>query len=265
MNNSIDQLQQISKQVRINIINMLTKAGSGHTAGPLGLADIMTAFYFEILEAEDKLILSCGHYVPVRYAVMAEKGIIPKEELLTLRKLGSRLQGHPDRRFLRQLETTSGPLGCGLAQSAGIALAARLDKKQDYIYCITSDGEHNEGNHWEAVMFAAKYKLNHLIQIVDKNNIQIDGTTDEVMPTNPLTEKYATFNWNVIEIDGNDFSQILKSIEKARQENDRPTVIVANTIPGKGVSFMENRWQWHGKVPNKDEAERALKELENAK
>ncbi len=263
MNHSIEELKQIAKNVRINIINMLVEAQSGHTAGPLGSADIVTALYFEILTDSDKFILSCGHYVPVRYAVMAEKGIIPKEELMTLRKFGSRLQGHPDRRFLQELETTSGPLGEGLAQSAGMALAARMDNKDGFVYCLTSDGEHDEGNHWEAVMFAAKYKLANLIQILDRNNIEIDGQTKDVMPTYPLTDKYAAFNWNVIEIDGHDFDQILKAVEKAKQENNKPTVIVANTIAGKGVSFMENDYRWHGKAPTKEEAQKALGELNN--
>ncbi len=265
MNHSIEELKQIAKNIRIDIIEMLFVAGSGHTAGPLGLADIMTAFYFEILMPEDKLILSCGHYVPVRYAAMAERGIIPKEELMTLRKFDSRLQGHPDRRFLPELETTSGPLGSGLAQAAGIALAARMDdKKEMKIYCITSDGEHNEGNHWEAVMFAAKYKLANLISIVDKNNIQIDGKTTEVMPIDPLADKYRAFNWNVIEIGGNNFKEILTAFENAKTEAQKPTVIIANTISGKGVSFMENDYTWHGKAPNKEEAQKALEEL-NAK
>lgn len=261
MKHSIEELKDIAKQIRIDVITMLTNASSGHTAGPLGLADIMTALYFEVLEENDKLILSCGHYVPVRYAAMANVGIIPKEELLTLRKLGSRLQGHPDRRFLKEVETTAGPLGCGLGQAAGMAAAYRLDKKDAKIYCITSDGEHDEGNHWESVMFAAKYKLNNLIQIVDRNNIQIGGTTDEVMPLNSLSDKYKAFNWHVIEIDGNDFEQILKAVGDAKAIKEKPTVIIANTIPGKGVSFMENDYRWHGKTPTKEEAENALEEL----
>ena len=183
---------------------------------------------------------------------------------MTLRKFDSRLQGHPDRRFLPELETTSGPLGSGLAQAAGIALAARMNGKEMKIYCITSDGEHNEGNHWEAVMFAAKYKLANLISIVDKNNIQIDGKTTEVMPIDPLTDKYRAFNWNVIEIGGNNFEEILTAFENAKTETQKPTVIIANTIPGKGVSFMENDYTWHGKAPNKEEAQKALEEL-NAK
>lgn len=259
------ELTKKAKEIRINIINMLAHAGSGHTAGPLGLTDIMTALYFEILQKEDKLILSCGHYVPVRYAVMAYKGLIPASELATLRKLGSKLQGHPDRRFFPEMETTSGPLGSGLAQSAGICLGMRLDKKPGRVYCITSDGEHNEGNHWEAVMFAAKYKLANLTQIVDRNGIQISGYTETVMPLGDLKDKYKSFGWHVLEAEGHDFTDIVNACKLAGTHKSGPTVIIAKTIAGKGVSFMENKYEWHGKVPTKEEAEKAVKELNNAK
>lgn len=262
MNNiSVEELKSKAREIRISIIKMLTEAGSGHTAGALGMADIFTSLYFSILESGDRLVLSNGHIVPVRYAAMAESGLLPKEELMTLRKLGSRLQGHPDRRFIKELVTTSGPLGCGLAQACGMTLSNRLDKKDSKIYVVVSDGEQDEGNNWEAVMFASKYKLSNLICIMDRNNIQIDGTTDNVMPLNPLKEKYLAFNWNVLEIDGHDFNQILESIRKAKTETQKPTMIIAKTIPGKGVSFMENDYKWHGKAPNREEAERALNEL----
>jgi len=209
----------------------------------------------------DRLILSNGHICPVRYAAMAEAGIIPKEELMTLRKLGSRLQGHPERKRLPGVETTSGPLGSGLAQATGYAYAARMDGKKFRVYCVTSDGEHEEGNHWEAVMFAGKNNLNNLTAIVDRNNIQIDGFTEDVMPLEPLVEKYKAFNWSVIEVDGHNIEEIVDAANKAKAIFENPTVIIAHTIPGKGVGFMENKFEWHGKPPNPDEAKKALNEL----
>lgn len=249
---------------------MIISAGSGHTAGSLSSADIFTAFYFSILnqdpknplwEERDRFILSCGHYCPAQYAALAHAGYFPTSELKTLRKLGSKLQGHPVRGTVPGVETTSGPLGEGLAQAAGIAAAAKLDGKHFRIYCLTSDGEHDSGNHWEAVMFAAKYKLANLTLIVDRNYIQIGGSTEEVMPLNSLTEKYRAFNWQVIEIDGNDIGQILEAVKEAKTYYQSPTVIIAKTISGKGVGFMENDYRWHGRAPSKEEAERALKEL----
>lgn len=267
---TVQNLQQIALDVREDIINMISTAGSGHTAGSLGIADVMVAMYFEILkhdpknpnwEERDRLILSNGHVCPAQYACLARAGYFPQEELLSLRKLGSRLQGHPVRGVLPGIETTSGPLGCGLAEASGIALGARMDSKNFRIFCITSDGEHDSGNHWEAVAFASKYKLSNLIQIVDRNNIQIDGKTEDVLPLEPLAKKYEAFNWNIIEIDGHDFIQITKSVEQARSFSEGPTVIIAKTIPGKGVSFMENDYKWHGKAPTREEANLALKEL----
>jgi transketolase len=264
------ELAKIAKEVRKDIIRMLATSGSGHTAGPLGSADLFTAFYFGILnqdpknpswEERDRFILSCGHYCPAQYATLAEAGYFPKTLLSKLRKLGSPLQGHPVRGTLPGIETTSGPLGCGLAQAAGIALAGRLDEKHFRVYCLTSDGEHDSGNHWEAVAFAAKYKLGNLTAIVDKNGIQIDGNTKDVMPMEPLKEKYLAFNWNVIEVDGHDFHQIFDAVNEARKIYDKPTVIIAKTIPGKGVSFMEDDFTWHGMAPSKEEAARALEEL----
>ena len=263
-------LQLKANKVRELIIGSLVTAASGHSAGPLGMSDIFTALYFHSLhhdpknpewEDRDRLILSNGHICPVRYAAMALAGYFPIEELQTLRKINSRLQGHPHRTVLPGLETTSGPLGEGLSQSVGIALAGRLDKRDYYIYCLTSDGEHQEGQTWEAAMMAGKYKLSHLVQIIDRNKIQIDGSTEDVMPLEPFKAKYDSFGWNTMEIDGNDMQQIISAIDQAKQEQNRPTIIIANTIPGKGVSFMENDYTWHGKPPSKEEAEKALGEL----
>lgn len=265
------ELQQIANDVRIDIIKMLAKAESGHSGGALGMADIFTALYFEILnhdpknpdwDERDRLILSNGHICPVRYATMAHAGYFEIEELKTLRKLGSRLQGHPERTKLPGLETTSGPLGCGLAQAAGIALAAKMDNKRFRVFCVTSDGEHDEGNHWEAVNFTAKNKLSNLTLFVDRNRIQIDGYTEDVMPLEPMADKYRAFNWNVITINGHNFEEIINAVAAARNVYDKPTVIIANTTPGKSVRFMENHYEWHGKAPNKDEAKKALEQLE---
>jgi len=267
---TIKELKTIANKIREDIINMLVAAGSGHSAGPLGMADVFTALYFEIMDFDpalpehpdrDRLILSNGHICPVRYAAMAEAGFFPVEELLTLRKLGSRLQGHPERLKLPGVETTSGPLGSGLAQASGYALAAKMDGRKFRVYCVTSDGEHEEGNHWEAVMFAGKNNLNNLTAIVDRNNIQIDGFTEDIMPLEPLVEKYKAFNWSVIDINGHNFEEIVDAANKAKAIFENPTVIIAHTIPGKGVKFMENKFEWHGKPPNKEEAKQALHEL----
>lgn len=267
-------LELAANQIRIDIISMLERAGSGHPGGALGMADIFASLYFSILnhdpsnpdwEERDRLILSNGHIVPVRYAAMAESGYFDVKELKTLRKLNSRLQGHPERGKLPGLETTSGPLGSGLGQAAGIALGAKLDNKRFRVYCVMSDGEQDEGNTWEAVLFAVKYKLGNLTAIIDRNKIQLSGNTEEIMPINFLVDKYKSFHWNVEEIDGSNFKEIATAIKKAKDIYDRPTVIIANTIPGKGVSFMENKYVWHGKAPNKEEAKLALKELEKTR
>lgn len=264
------KLEEKANQIRQDIIKMLLEAGSGHSAGPLGMADIFTAFYFNILnhdpknpnwDQRDRLFLSNGHICPVRYVAMAHAGYFPKEELKTFRKLGSRLQGHPERTKLPGVETTSGPLGSGLAQASGYAYVARMDKKRFWVYCICSDGEHDTGNHWEAVLFAGKYKLSNLIAVVDRNNIQIDGHTEDVMPLEPLEDKYKAFGWHVIHVDGHNIEEFIDAIGEAKAIFEKPTVIIAHTIPGKGVSFMENKFEWHGKPPNKDEAEKALDEL----
>ena len=268
--NSIKKLKQIANEIRQDIIKMLLEAGSGHSAGPLGMADIFTAFYFNILNHNpkkpmwpdrDRLFLSNGHITPVRYVTMAHAGYIPKKEIMTLRKLGSRLQGHPEREKLPAVETTSGPLGSGLGQASGYAYAARMDGKKFRVYCFTSDGEHDEGNHWEAVMFAGKYKLSNLTQIIDRNNIQIDGYTEDIMPLESLEDKYKAFNWHVLHIDGHNIKEVIDAVNHAKAVYEKPTVIIAHTIPGKGVSFMENLFEWHGKPPKEEEAKKALHEL----
>ena len=267
---ALHDLQLIANIIRQDIIRMLLIAGSGHSAGPLGMADIYAALYFNVLqhkprnpewEGRDRLFLSCGHCVPVRYAAMARAGYFSVNELKTLRQYGTRLQGHPERVVLPGLESTSGPLGSGLAQAAGYAYAARMDKKKFRTYCITSDGEHNAGNHWEAVLFAGNNKLSNLTVIIDRNNIQIDGYTEQVMPLEPLAQKYKAFNWHVIEIDGHNIKECIDACEKAKSIFEKPTVILAHTTPGKGVDFMEFDYQWHGKPPNKEEAQKALHEL----
>ncbi|MGF7228803.1 MAG: transketolase [Candidatus Saccharibacteria bacterium] len=253
---SIEKLELMANEIRQDIIMMLEHAGSGHAAGPLGQADIFTALYFNILKHDPKnpdwaerdiLIQSNGHTCPVRYAAMAEAGYFPKEELKTLRKLGSRLQGHPERTKLPGLETTSGPLGCGLSQAAGIALALRMDKQSHrWVYVTTGDGELNEGNMWEAAMLIGKYKLDNLIAIVDRNNIQIDGPTETVMPLEDLRAKWEAFGWHVLEIDGNDVEAVVDACNMAKAIVEKPVVIIAHTVPGKGVDFMEYDYRWHG-------------------
>ncbi len=263
-------LEEMGNTIRQDIIKELVAAGSGHSAGPLGMADVFTALYFHVLNHRpkdplwpdrDRVILSNGHICPVLYATLARAGYFPVEELKTLRKLGSRLQGHPHRGAAPGVETTSGPLGSGLSQAIGMALAARLDKKKHRIYALLSDGEHEEGNTWEAVMAAAKYRLANLTAIIDRNHIQIDGFTENVMPLEPLKEKYESFGWHVLDIDGHNFMDIVGACAEARAIHDRPTVVIAHTIPGKGVDFMENDYLWHGKPPNHEQAELALKEL----
>lgn len=267
---NIEELELKATEIRKSIIKMLLAAGSGHSAGPLGMADIFTALYFHIMhhdpdnpewEERDRLFLSNGHIVPVRYAAMAHAGYFELSELKSLRKLGSRLQGHPERTKLPGLESTSGPLGSGLAQAAGYAYAARMDNRRFRIYCACSDAEQQEGNHWEAVMFAGNYKLSNLTAFIDRNNIQIDGHTEDVMALEPLEDKYKAFGWHTLHIDGHNMQEIIDSVEHARAVYERPTVIIAHTIPGKGVDFMENKYQWHGKPPNAEQAKIALQEL----
>lgn len=266
----LKELEVKANEIRQSLIEMLLAAGSGHTAGPLGMADIFTALYFHILnhdpknpawEDRDRVILSNGHITPIRYATMAHAGYFPIEELKTLRKFGSRLQGHPERERLPAVETTSGPLGSGLGQAAGIAYGARMDGKKFRTYCLMSDGEHDAGNLWESAMFAGKYKLSNLTGIIDRNNIQINGMTEDVMPLEPLGDKYKAFGWHVLEVDGHNIEEFVDAVEQAKAIYEKPTVIIAHTIPGKGIKEMEFDYLWHGKPPKKDEAERFLKEL----
>lgn len=271
-NEKIKFLEEMANKIRQDVIEMLVEAGSGHSAGPLGMADIFSALYFGILNHNpknpswpdrDRLILSNGHICPVLYATLANAGYFPVEELLTLRKINSRLQGHPHRGSLPGVETTSGPLGSGISQAIGFALAAKLNNKKYRVFCITSDGEHDEGNTWEAIMFAGNqgFKLSNLTVIVDRNNIQIDGFTEEVMPLEPLRQKYEAFKWHVIEVNGHDIEEFIAAVYEAEAIYEKPTAIIAHTIPGKGVSFMERDYLWHGKPPTKEEARIALKEL----
>ena len=266
----IKELQSIARQIRQNIILMIYQAGSGHPGGSLGMADIFTALYFDILKHDpknpddperDRLVLSNGHICPVQYAALAQAGYFPLEDLQTLRKFGSGLQGHPQRKFLPGIETTSGPLGCGLSQSCGMAWVGKQDQKNWRVYCLMSDAEHEEGNIWEAVMFAAKYKLNNLTAVIDKNNIQTDGTTEKVMSLGSFRKKYEAFGWSVAEIDGHNFEEILGAFEEAQEITTGPQLIIADTVPGKGVSFMENNFAWHSHQISKDEMEKALEEL----
>lgn len=268
---SLERLETIANDIREDIISMLEHAGSGHSAGPLGLADIFTALYFDVLKHDPKnpdwgerdiLLLSNGHCVPVRYAAMAHAGYFPKKELMTLRKLGSRLQGHPERTRLPGLETTSGPLGSGVSQAAGIALGLRMDKQSHrHVYVVTGDGELDEGNVWEAIMLAGKYQLNNITAIVDRNNIQIDGPTESVMPLGDLKAKWEAFGWKALEIDGNDIEAVIDACAMAKAITEQPVVIIAYTVPGKGVDFMENDFHWHGAPPNHEQAIKALHEL----
>jgi transketolase len=268
---SIEQLKKKANDIREDIIKMLEHAGSGHSAGPLGLTDIFTALYFNILKYDSKkpdwderdiLLLSNGHCVPVQYATMANAGYFPKKELMTLRKFGSRLQGHPERTKLPGLENTSGPLGSGLSQAAGMALAMRMDKQQHrWIYVIMGDGEQDEGNVWEAAMLTSKYKLSNVIAITDRNNIQIEGPTEKVMPLESLRDKWEAFGWHVLEIDGNDIEAIINACNMAKAIVEKPVMILAHTVPGKGVDFMEYDFHWHGVPPNHEQAVKALKEL----
>jgi transketolase len=266
----IKELELKANEARQLLIETLLEAGSGHSAGPLGMTDIFTAFYFHILnhdpknpdwEDRDRFILSNGHICPIRYVSMAQAGYFPIEELKTLRKLNSRLQGHPHRTILPGVETTSGPLGEGISQAIGIALAARLDKKNYQTYVVASDGEHQEGNTWEAAMYAGKMRLNNLTLVIDRNNIQIDGNTEDIMPLEPLRDKYEAFNWQVLEVDAHNMRSFIDTVREARAVYEKPTCIIAHTIPGKGVDFMEKDYTWHGKPPNKEEAVTALNAL----
>ncbi|HEX9721920.1 MAG TPA: transketolase [Candidatus Paceibacterota bacterium] len=271
---SIQELEQKANEIRQDIIRMLLEAGSGHSGGPLGMTDIFTALYFRVLKHDpkkpkwadrDRLVLSNGHIVPVRYVTMMHAGYIDKKHLPTLRKIGSILEGHPSVHKIPALETSSGPLGEGLSQACGFAMAAKLNGAEHkyHVWCLTSDGEHQEGMTWEAAMFAAKYRLSNLTCIVDRNNIQIDGNTEDVMPLEPLREKYEAFGWHVMDMNGHDMEEIISTFEEAKAITEKPVCIIVHTIPGKGVDFMEYDYKWHGVTPDEKQAKQALKELQH--
>ena len=277
MNLSAQEIQQLknqANQIRQDVIKMIFEAKSGHPGGSLGMADIFTVLYSHILKHDpknpedperDRLVLSNGHVCPVLYASLARSGYFSVEKLLTLRKLGSGLQGHPHRGWLPGIETTSGPLGSGLSQSVGMSWAGKLDHKNWRVFCLMSDGEQDEGNTWEGAMLASKYKLDNMVAVIDRNNIQVDGTCDAVMPLDPLKDKYQAFGWEVIEIDGHDFERIVEAFAKAGETKGKPTLIIAKTVLGKGISFMESKVEWHSKVISKEDLVKALEELKNAK
>ena len=268
---SIKQLKIMANSMRSDVVRMLVPAESGHTAGPLGMADVFSILFFHEMkykadqpnwEERDRFVLSNGHICPILYSAMARAGYFPLEELSTLRKLGSRLQGHPSRLKLPGIENSSGPLGEGLAIACGMALAGKTDKTEWRIYCAMSDGEHQEGSTWEAVMLAAKYKLDNLVAICDRNYIQIDGNTEDIMPLSDMAEKYRAFGWHAITVDGHDYAALIAALDEARATKGKPTMIIAKTVPGKGVSFAENNYKWHGVTPKQDEGTRALAELD---
>jgi len=264
-----ESLQNTAKQIRIDIIKSLNKAQSGHTGGSLGMADVFTAIYFKVMKNDpknpwdpdrDRMILSNGHIAPVWYATLANRGYFPRDELMSLRKLNSRLQGHPHYRSAPGVENSAGPLGQGISVAVGHALAARLDNKDYFTYCSLGDGELNEGEVWEALLSINKFKLNNLICFVDRNKIQLSGTSDDIMPLEPLADKFASFAMNVIEAEGHDMDEIISAFDAAKVSK-KPSIIIFHTIMGKGVSFMENTYKWHGVAPTDDEMARALKEL----
>jgi transketolase len=267
----LKNLECTACQIRQDIVEMLLEAKSGHSAGPLGMTDVFTMLYFTDaikqdpknpnMEERDRIVLSNGHICPVQYAAMARAGYFPVDELKTLRKFGSRLQGHPHREKLPGIETSSGPLGSGLSQAAGMAHGFKIDGKKNQVVCLMGDGELDCGQIWEAAMWAGKNQLDNLTAIIDRNNIQIDGFTEDVMPLEPLKEKFESFGWHVLEIDGNNLRDIHDAIFEARAIFEKPVCIIAHTIPGKGVDFMEFDFTWHGKSPNADEAQKALNEL----
>ena len=268
--NDISFLKEKAKEIRRSIVSMITEAKSGHPGGSLSATDILTALYFSEMnidpanpkmEGRDRFVLSKGHAAPAIYATLAEKGYFSKDELMTLRKFGSRLQGHPDMKKLPGIEISTGSLGQGLSVANGMALNAKMFNENYRTYAILGDGEIQEGQIWEAAMTAAHYKLDNLCAFLDNNNLQIDGNVSEIMGVEPLDKKWEAFGWNVIKIDGHDFEQILSALDKARECKDKPTMIIAKTIKGKGVSFMENVCGFHGVAPTLEELERALAEL----
>jgi len=267
---SIPELEKMARQLRRDVITMIATAGSGHPGGSLSAADIVTALYFKVMHHDpknpqwpdrDRFVLSKGHAAPILYAALAECGYFPVEELSTLRKLGSRLQGHTDRTLTPGVEMSAGSLGQGLSYGIGIALAGRLDKRDYRVYVLLGDGECDEGQVWEAAMFAPHHRMDNITAIVDHNDLQLDGRVCDMMGIEPLADKWRAFNWHVLEIDGHDMGEILKALKKAGDVKGKPTVIIAHTVKGKGVSFMEGNVDFHGKAPNPQETEQALKEL----
>ncbi len=266
-------LEEKANAIRQSLIEELVAAASGHTAGPLGMADVFTALYFHILKHDparpdwderDRLVLSNGHICPIQYATMAHAGYFPVEELKTLRKFGTRLQGHPHRTSLPGLETTSGPLGSGLSQAVGMAIALKMDAKPNQVYCLMSDAEQQCGNTWEAAMLAGRRRLDNLTGLIDRNNIQIDGMTEDIMPLEPLRAKYEAFHWRVIDIDGHNFEEIAGAFEEARAIYEKPVLIIAHTIPGKGVPEIEFDYRWHGVPPGAGPTDKFPKEKQAA-
>ncbi|WP_160677729.1 transketolase [Clostridium sp. C8-1-8] len=270
MSNKVDELRQIARVVRKDIISMLTESASGHPGGSLSAADILTTLYFKEMNIDpknprmahrDRFVLSKGHAAPVLYSVLARRGFFSVEELNGLRKLGSMLQGHPNMNDVPGVDMSTGSLGQGISAATGMALAGKLDNKAYRVYALLGDGELEEGQVWEAAMSAAHYKLDNLTAFVDNNGLQIDGEIEKVMNPAPIGEKFLAFGWNVINIDGHDIDQIINAIDEAKSVKDKPTVVVCKTIKGKGVSFMENQAGWHGAAPNKEQCEIALKEI----
>jgi transketolase len=273
MENKLEQLKAVAKEVRKDIVTMLTESASGHPGGSLSAVEIMTTLYFNEMNVSvenkddpdrDRFVLSKGHAAPVLYSVLAEKGYFDKSELMGLRKLGSMLQGHPNMNYVPGVDMSTGSLGQGISCAVGMAMAGKLDKKEYRVYSLLGDGELAEGQVWEAAMSAAHYKLDNLTAFVDHNGLQIDGKVSDVMGSDPVDAKFAAFGWNVISIDGHDFVQIKNAIEKAKETKGKPTVIICETIKGKGVSFMENEASWHGTAPSKEQCEKALNEIGGA-
>ncbi|MCD6317577.1 transketolase [Candidatus Aerophobetes bacterium] len=270
----MNQLQKRAKEFRKKIIEMIYIAQSGHPGGSLSAIDIITVLYFHhmridpsnpLWEDRDRFILSKGHSVPALYVVLAELGYFPEKELYSLRNINSILQGHPDMRKTPGVEMSTGSLGHGLSVGVGIAISGKLKKKDFYVYVLLGDGELDEGSVWEAAISANKYSLDNLIAICDFNKVQLDGPVDEIMPLNPLRQKWEAFGWNTIEIDGHNILEIANALDFAKEKRKGPTIIIAHTIKGKGVSYMEGKFQWHGGAPNQKQYELALKELEGEK
>lgn len=266
----IKELEEIAAKLRYESVQMVINAGSGHVGGPLGMADVFTALYFEVLkhdpknpdwEERDRLILSNGHIVPIQYAAMAYSGYFDKKELKTLRKFGSRLQGHPHRTMLPGIEASSGPLGSGLGQGVGMALGFHLNKVRNEVIVLMGDGEQNEGVVWEAAMAAGKFHLDNLTMLIDRNNIQIDGLTEDVMPLEPIRDKYESFGWHVLEINGNNMREIIDAFDTAHSIYEKPVMIISHNVPGQGVDFMEFDFKWHAKAFTPEEAKESLHDL----